>query len=674
MIKLDQYIPLHLCIFLSLGIILGYHFPVSFPYIFLSVIILFLSLLWLWKKGKKYLFQGVSYILIAAMGIGVIGLQLPKNQSKHYIHFNQPNLPKIIQIESVLKSNPYQERYFGTVIQMGVKPTQGKIAVLVQRDSNTIPLKMGQLILVHSSFSPLLPPNNPHTFDYARYLRNQGIYTQINIKNNEILHLQDHPKNIKIKAGLWRTQIQNALQKYPFGKDEFSIINALVLGDKQFISKDVQGNYAAAGTVHILAVSGLHIGIIFMILSFLLKPLHSFRHGKLIVGILIISLLWIYALITGMSGSVVRSVTMFSFITVGMLVNHQKSSILYALFTSYLLLLLIYPLYIFDIGFQLSYLAVLGIVLIQPKLNEIFPKIKVKLVKNIWQLITVSLAATLVTLPMSLYYFHQFPGLFILSNVVIVPAMGLILGMGLLVVFLANLNILPKILVYIYDFILYIMNQFMAWIAHQETFLFKEIPFTLTDTWASYLVLIMGLNWITQRKKHVFFTFLVSLILLQTVFIYEKWQMKNSSELIVFHRSKATLIGIKNAEKWQVLHTSDSLLLDKNSFLNNYKTALHLEEPSILKMQQNILKVDEKSILVIDSIGVYQNLKIKPQYILLTQSSKINLERLIQLYQPQKVIADGSNYPYLIQKWKQTCERFQIPFHHTGTHGALIIN
>ena len=99
-----------------------------------------------------------------------------------------------------------------------------------------------------------------------------------------------------------------------------------------------------------------------------------------------------------------------------------------------------------------------------------------------------------------------------------------------------------------------------------------------------------------------------------------------------------------------------------------------MEEPSILKMQQNILKVDEKSILVIDSIGVYQNLKIKPQYILLTQSSKINLERLIQLYQPQKVIADGSNYPYLIQKWKQTCERFQIPFHHTGTHGALIIN
>jgi competence protein ComEC len=675
MIKLDQYIPLHLCIFLSLGIILGYHFPVSFPYIFLSVILLFLSLYWLWKMGKKYLFQGFSYFLIAAMGMGNMVLQFPENQSKHFIHFDQPNLYKIIQIESVLKSNPYQERYFGTVIQMGAKPTQGKIAVIVQRDSNTFPLKMGQLILVHSSFSPLLPPKNPHTFDYARYLRNQGIYTQINIKNNEILHLQDHPKNLKIKAGLWRTQIQNTIQKYPFGKDEMSIINALVLGDKQFISKDVQGNYAAAGTVHILAVSGLHIGIIFMILSFLLKPLHSFKHGKLIVGILIISLLWIYALITGMSGSVVRSVTMFSFITVGMLVNHQKSSILYALFTSYLLLLLIYPLYIFDVGFQLSYLAVLGIVLIQPKLNEIFPKkIKVKLIKNIWQLITVSIAATIVTLPLSLYYFHQFPGLFILSNVVIVPAMGLILGVGLLVVFLANLNILPNTLVYIYDYILYLMNQFMAWIAHQEAFLFKEIPFTLTDTWVSYLVLIMGLRWITLRKTHVFFTLMTSLILLQAVFIYEKWQMKNSSELIVFHKSKATLIGIKNAEKWQVLHTSDTLLLDKNSFLNNYKTALHLEEPLLLKIKQNILKVDEKSILVIDSIGVYQNLKIKPQYILLTQSSKINLERLIQLYKPQKVIADGSNYPYLIQKWKQTCERFQIPFHYTGTHGAFILN
>ena len=297
-----------------------------------------------------------------------------------------------------------------------------------------------------------------------------------------------------------------------------------------------------------------------------------------------------------------------------------------------------------------------------------------KLIKNIWQLITVSIAATIVTLPLSLFYFHQFPGLFILSNVVIVPAMGLILGVGLLVVFLANLNILPNILVYIYDYILYLMNQFMAWIAHQEAFLFKEIPFTITDTWVSYLVLIMGLRWITLRKTHVFFTLTTSLILLQAVFIYEKWQMKNSSELIVFHKSKATLIGIKNAEKWQVLHTSDTLLLDKNSFLNNYKTALSLEEPLLFKMEQNILKVGEKSILIVDSIGVYQNLKIKPQYILLTQSSKINLERLIQLYQPQKVIADGSNYPYLIQKWKQTCEQFQIPFHYTGTHGALILN
>lgn len=674
MIKLDQYIPLHLCVFLSMGILVGYQFHFHLFFVLLLLLLGFVLLYVLWKKQKKFVFQGVVYLLTFLIGVFVINKQFPENQTHHFLNHNQNNLSKVIQIESVLKSNPYQERYLGQVLQMGNTTTSGKIVILIEKDSTQNSLPIGTMLLTQVDYEIPTPPKNPHTFDYAKYLRNQGVYAQMSLKKREYLSLPHQATGLKIKAGQWRSHIQKSLEKYDFGKDEMSIIMALVLGDKQFISKDVQGNYAASGTVHILAVSGLHVGVIFMFLSLVLKPLLHLKHGKIIVALSILVLLWLFALIAGLSGSVVRAVTMFSFITFGTLSGYPKSPILYALFTSFFFLLLLEPLFIFDVGFQLSYLAVLGIVLIQPLLDKMIPEIKWKFAKNIWQLITVSTAATLATLPLSLYYFHQFPGLFLLSNIVIVPTMTLILGMGLLVVILAVLDILPEILVNSYDQLLKLMNQFMAWIAHQETFIFREIPFTLWDTLATYLVLLIGLVWISNEKRSYFTPFLMSILLFQSVLLFEKWQVKSTSEMVVFHRSKETLIGFKNADQWLVLHSSDSLRIDHYSFLKNYKTALKLENPKFSKLRNQVIQVNQKKMLVVDSLGIYPSLKIKPNYLLLTQSSKINMERLIQIYQPQKIIADGSNYPSMVKKWKQTCARFQIPFHYTGEDGVFYIN
>jgi competence protein ComEC len=504
-------------------------------------------------------------------------------------------------------------------------------------------------------------------------MRKQSIFHQANVTHSELKKLKIENRSLTVWALKIRENIQEKLQKYPFGKDELGIIYALLLGDKQFISKDLQGNYAAAGAVHILAVSGLHIGVLFLILSFLFKPLEKLKHGKLITGIILLIFLWIFALIAGMSGSVVRAVTMFSFITIGMLLLNRKSSILYALFTSFFLLLFLNPLFIFDVGFQLSYLAVLGIVLFQPKIDLLIPEIHWTFLKKSWQLVSVSVAATLSTLPLSLYYFHQFPGLFVLSNLVIVPALGIILGLGLLIIGLAIFNILPNFLVYIYNTLLHWMNLFIEWIANQENFLFREIPFSFGMVLVTYLLIAMGYRWVLDKNLRKFQTYLVAILLFQTLLIYEKWEVKNTSELVIFHKSKETLVGIKEGTSLKILHSKDTINPNSYAFLTSYKVYNKIDSTQFNKLRYNILPTNNP-ILIIDSLGIYQNISNKPQIILLTQSSKINLERLIKIHQPKKIIADGSSYPYLVEKWKTTCEKAHIPFHYTGKDGAITLS
>ena len=167
---------------------------------------------------------------------------------------------------------------------------------------------------------------------------------------------------------------------------------------------------------------------------------------------------------------------MFTFVAFGMISN-RKSNIYYSLITSMFFLLLIKPMFLFDVGFQLSYLAVFGIVWIQPMLSNLWIP-KYKLINKIWQLLTVSVAAQLIILPVSLYYFHQFPSLFLLSNLVIIPFLGIILMLGILVIVLAVINLLPQILADFYGTLINMMNQFVSWVGSQEGFLLIDISFS----------------------------------------------------------------------------------------------------------------------------------------------------------------------------------------------------
>ena len=675
MIKITQYVPLHLSFFLVLGVLLGYYFFIPIEYLFFFGLAILALLVFFFQLTKKYLqlrwiFQLLTYIFILLIGLTSISLRDKQNQKAHYSHTVSKENSLIFQIDKKLKSTLYHDKYYADVLQINNTKSKGKILVNVSKDSVLKKFKIGETYLTTSILSQINKPLNPHGFDYSNYLKKQKIHHQISLNSSDLLVLPFKNNSLRVIAAKWRNKIQTALDRYPFKDNEMAIINAIVLGQRQSISKDLLNSYAGAGAIHILAVSGLHVGILFLILGFVLKPLEKIKNGRHLKTLLIILFLWSFALLTGLSGSVVRAVTMFTFIAIGLAIRSQRSAVLHALITSFFILVLIHPYYLFDVGFQMSYTAVLGIVLLYPKLNASIPRIKWAFPRKIWELFCVSVTATIGTLPISLYYFHQFPGLFFVSNIVIVPFLGIIMGMGILVVILALINILPTILVQIYGFILSMMNTFIEWVAHQEQFLFKNISFSIFALLASYLVIAMGYRWWIDKKTSKLLVFLTTILIFESILFIEKYERETSDEFVIFHKSKESILGIKKANTLQIFHSFDSIQNANLSFVDTYKVGRKLTKNKFINHIPNVINYKNLKILVVDSLGIYNDISFTPNIVLLRQSPRINLERLLQKHKLSTLIIDGSNYKSYVVQWQKTCLKNNINFHYTGVDGA----
>ena len=461
--------------------------------------------------------------------------------------------------------------------------------------------------------------------------------------------------------------INSKLKNYRFSPDELAIINALVLGQKQDISSEIYDSYTDSGAIHILAVSGLHVGIILLIITFILKPLKQIKHGNLLVILCSIILLWLYAFLTGFSPSVIRATAMFTLVSIAINLK-RKTNTYNTLIGSILIILIFQPQFLFDVGFQLSYVAVFSIVAFQPLIANLWHP-KYKLTNLYWQTFTVTLSAQFGIIPLSVYYFHQIPGLFWLSNLIIIPLLPLILGLAILVIVLVlsfDKSILTTFFASTLSYSIYGMNYLLRWISSLESFIFKELSFSSFNLIASLLfVLSLYFLWKHFSAKTIICS-LSAIILLQSSFMLTKIHTA-SNEFVIFYRSKHRLMSLKNNDRLTVY--TDSLI--PNYISTNYKVNKHINTVSY-KPIPNILSFENKIILVIDSTGLYPK-SLKPDYVVLTQSPKINLNRLIEHLKPQGIISDGSNYKSYVRDWNLTAQNKKILFH-TTEKGAFILS
>ncbi len=665
---------IRLTLLLLLGIWSGFFLELPLKMAFLTLLPGLTLFFIAYFRARKLLFPDLFFgssvlLLFFLLGIFVTSLHLPQNQPNHYLNkISSEEIPLLkLSIKESLKPDLYSNKFIAEVEAVNRETSYGKLLLLTPKDSLKKPFLEGEKIMLSAPLDPIAAPLNPHQFDYSAFMSRKDVWRQSDFRKGTYIELPVHNTAIWIAAANFRKKITHALQDNNFGKDELSLVQALLLGQKQDISAETYNNFAAAGAIHILAVSGLHVGIILLLLHQIFKPLERFKKGKLIKTLIVILCLWGFAILAGLSPSVVRAVTMFSFLAVGMEIN-RRTSALNSIFLSLMLLLLIKPQWIFEVGFQLSYLAVLSIILFQPLLHRLYSPSN-RIGKYFWDLLTVTIAAQVGVLPLSLYYFHQFPGLFFLSNLLILPFLGLILILGVLVIFLALLDILPSFLAEAYERIIETLIETVNWIAGHEQFLFRDISFNLSEvlSWYFFFFLVF-LLWRSFNYRRII-AVLFSVLVLQSVYITSEFQ--KDDRLIIFHKSRNSIIGIQENTKLQVFHDLQVPVNDLR-LLQNYMVGEDLsgiEE----KPMKNIYLQKRYFLMVIDSSGILPQEVPPNTQLLLTGSPRLNLERVLSNYKPEEIIADGSNYPSFIKKWKETAIENHIPFYYTGRDGAYII-
>lgn len=665
--KLLAFIPIRLTLLLILGILIGYFFSFNLLYILLSTVLLFFLLAFIFffeKNTKSVLFGTFAALTFIALGIYSYTAAQPINYSNHYSNYNNiSNELWTLKIKEVLKPNQFSTRYFASVKSVGNEHVRGTILLTIPKDSANLSLAIDDEFATYNEAKGISHSLNPHQFDYKKYLENLGIYHSMRIEHDELVKFKSSQTTLLGIAARARNHIIKKLDKENFGTDELGVIQALLLGQRSDISEETYTNYQKAGAVHILAVSGLHIGILLLIIQFLLSPLKNIPNGRTLILILSVFFLWGFAFIAGLSASIIRATTMFTFVAYALYLN-RPSNIFNILALSILFILLfINPNLLFQVGFQMSYAAVFAILWIFPLLKQLwFPKNKV--VRYFWQLLCVSIAAQLGVLPISLYYFHQFPGLFFISNLVIVPALGVILGMGILVIVLSLVNWLPTQLVWFYNEIIGIMNGLIAWVAKQENFIFSAISFDFIQLLLSVLMLIMGVELCTKFNYKRIIFFLLSIICFQGWTIYQEYEARSKSEVFVLHQTKKSLVFNRNGDNVSILTNPNN---KPDYLISDYITAERIDSVRYDSLK-NSYSFEGESLLIIDSTGIYP--KSMSNKILLTQSPKINLDRLFDSINPKVIIADGSNYKSYISRWEATCIKNKIPFHYTGEKGA----
>lgn len=617
------------------------------------------------KKYQSYFFE--SFVLVVSLAFGIFSTYLHKeiNAKSHFINFlSEKNIVQGVVSEK-LKSTVYYDKFILKTSSVNQQNCSGKIIFYVPKKAKKV-IEVGNKIKFFETPKVLQNSFNPHQFDYSKYLQNQNVFYEVKLKETDFITVATdndfyHYINL-IKSKL--------LRSYPidsFKLDNYNLLMALLFGEKTELSKELSNNYTQAGIIHILAISGLHIALIYGIVLWLTKPLQRLQKGKVYIFLISLSILWFYAVLAGFSASIVRAAVMFSIIALAKILNRQ-ASIYNSLALSAMLLLLYNPNYLFDVGFQLSFAAVLSIVIFQPFVRK-YSYSKYYIVKETKSLLLISLVAQIGVLPLTLYYFGQFPLLFLVANLIAIPLSSIILVLGLVLIPFNFL--LPKVAVYLSvltNMLIEVMNNFTSWIVQFDVFIIKNIAFHEVLVVLMY-VIISGLIYFTYHPKIKNLSPILGAVLLfQMGYFFLNSREKHKDEFVVFNVMKHNLF-VETKNNSSVFYTDD--IKNSKQTIQAYTRGKFVKNYHIKPVKNAYLF--KKKILCIDSLGVY-NTEQKPEIVVLTQSPKINLKRLIAIIKPQQIIADGSNYKSYIKLWKTTCEQEKIPFHATAEKGFYRLN
>lgn len=668
---------LRITLILILGVLFGKLYPSFIGFSFSSaLLIILLSIIILARKqsNPKHLYRSQNLLSLslffALVLLGyLLGFTAQKNLDyNHYLHQQNQNHESIVQIQltAPIEIKNKSVKVLGE-IQASIKnnstlPLTGKLICYLAKDSLSKSLKIQDVIHAVTKIQSIDAPKNPKEFDYQKYLSNQAVFGTCYIgKEQWYLHKSSENQSFISLLNKCRSYLSQHLKSYVKGEREQQIALAILIGEKNDLDNETKRIYAKSGAMHILAVSGLHVGIVYLLFSYGLFFLNSKKLKWLKPPILIL-LLWLYALLSGASPSVLRATTMFSFIALGQAFNRHVN-IYNMLAASALVLIVINPLIIFELGFQLSYAAVIGILFFYRKIYGVLSSTNY-FIDKIWSLSAVSIAAQLSTLPLSLLYFHQFPNLFLLSNLVVIPAAVVIVYLGMVLLICSFSPFLSKYLGFALEQIIYGLNEFIVIVDHLPFAATSNIHFTFLACILSYaFIACFSLALIHRKKELLFLSLCFALIGFASISL-EKYNSKQEKSLLIYNVPQHSAIELKHGLN---LFT----LFDTKLYANQGKINYHIQAQQTSYMYHQMQQIERtsdfnfflfanKAFLILNENFKIPQENINIDYLIVSQQNKLYLQDLHQKVKAKKIIFDSSNNPNQYYYWKKDCESLNL--------------
>ena len=562
-----------------------------------------------------------------------------------------------------------------------------KVLAYVKKDSDSLKLHLGDILLFKGRFVKPAGPKNPEEFDYRNYLNNLGINYVVFISKGrwKVLPSKEGFSLSGIFSGL-RHYLLQQLKNNGLRGNEYAVAAAILLGDEQLIDPQIHQNYAAAGAVHILCVSGMHVGIIFLIFSQLLFFLNRKKYGRWLKNTILVLLIWAYALLTGLSPSVTRAATMISlFIMADSLQrSYDPCNVLAA---SAFLLLVVNPMLLFNVGFQLSYAAVLGIIIFyQPIFRLLYFKSKVA--RILWAAVVVSFSAQMGAFPVAAHYFHLFPDYFLITNLAIFGLAYLILTTGIALMLFSWFIPMAKVLGIILSGFVLVLNKIVMFIARQPGAVQHDLYFPWFKVIFIYFFILAVFLWINKKDIRYFKAVLGSLLLVVGYQTLHKYNHLNQNNMIVYSINKHTVIDFIHGR-------TDVLLLDSVAYYhpgvltystenNRIKLGLrprHIRLTDTLQLPWFQLKsglavFGHFRLFIVNPANrhfPYLQKKIPIDMLIYRGNRFIPLPEIRKSFQFQNVIIDASTSFWVRSKIQQECKQLNIKCFDLQKMGAYIL-
>ncbi len=618
------------------------------------LILLFLFILK--SLRARFIFPVFALVFMFTTGVAAIRITSPGKEGR-WLDRHLPEEPVWIKFRVIkpVQSTPFYLRYQAFVIQTDSLRYNYGIFVKIPKHTGLL-LESGREYVYRSmpgEFQTFPPPPYPYAFNYKEYAASKNLFRILKLKDSTRLKSLRTSGTYQSFIYKLHSKIKNHWQTYGLNKSTASLASALLLGERQWLDRNTKQQFIDAGIMHVLAISGLHIGILLLFFRLLFRP---FRHKKILYHSLIIISLWLYAAFTGFPPSVLRAVIMFSFLQVSYS-PERKFSGFYALLLAAFIMTVFDPQYIYNPGFQLSFFAVASILWFYPLLRKIYyPKSKVS--RYLIDLIYVSLAAQPGVLPLVLFYFHRFSFVFIIANILVIPLVTIIIFTGVLSILSALFQIHIPFLVPFLNFLLKTLLQTTEALAANKSLIYNNIPVTAMQ-FGALTVLILGWTYFfySRNKKAFFWATAATAFAIWTdnldLYLNQQkhsayWSQYNNHPMLILRNGDRLTVYARRME--------DAIPV-KEAFQNQarIKTSQIMPIPFAFQWQNQTVTIADTS---------YNPLKIprKTNILVLNGTVKTHLEALLDTIRPEFVILSGYRPLWLDQKWKTDLNKSGIPY------------